>query len=181
VPAIHRLVLPDTPIGPLTLLASSAGLREIRFGLPRGPAPDELSSGEDHPVLGPAVRALRAYFRGAKDPFRSLPLDPPERTPFQRAVLDLLRQIPRGSYRTYGELARALDRGSPRSVGQAVGTNPLPVVIPCHRVVAGAGRLGGFSGGLERKIALLELEGIRADGPRFGARLRDGSELTLPL
>ncbi len=174
------LCLSDTPVGPLTLTASSQGLREVRFGNATflddsGPAGDVRSTnGRDAhfetciPVLETAADALYAYLDGADDTFHVVPLDLSDCTDFQRAVYRILTEVPRGSLVTYGEIAEQLGRGAPRAVGQAVGANPLPVVIPCHRVVAANERLGGFSGGLHRKVALLGLEGIRTreEGPR---------------
>ena len=121
-----------------------------------------------HP-LAPAILWLDRYFAGR----RPGPLPPyrlPSVTPFRQAVSDQLCQIPRGQTTTYGALACAIAsrphkaaahsrRPSPRAVGNAVGWNPLCVFIPCHRVVAAHGRLGGYSGGLANKLALLAHEG----------------------
>ncbi len=182
-PELHRVVLDDTPVGPLTLVASNTGLREVRFGRPseRAPGVASLAGGDPaHPVLTPAMDALRAYFSGDESALDGVPVDPARGSPFQRAVWAALRAIPRGEVTSYGALATELGQGSARSVGQAVGANPLPVVIPCHRVVTSDGRLGGFSGGLERKVALLELEGFHAEGTRFAARLlEDAPTLSL--
>lgn len=166
-----------SPVGPLSLSVSEHGLREVRFGLDPFPDPTEAPATQPREARAMAARAtaaLEAHFRGDADPFSALPLDLTGLTDFRRAVLELLRTIPRGSLITYGELARRLGRGSPRSVGQAVGANPLPIVVPCHRVVAAGRRLGGFSGGLERKVSLLALEGVRTTGPEFGARIVEG-------
>jgi len=179
--ASFHTVLPDTPVGPLTLLASTAGLREVRFGLPesRGvdPGGEERSpsvSVRSAPILEAAEDAVRDYLEGGDDAFDIVPLDLGRSTHFQRAVYRALTQVSRGSLVTYGELANRLGRGAPRAVGQAVGANPLPLVIPCHRVVAADERLGGFSGGLHRKVALLELEGIRTRGTGRRARVAVG-------
>jgi len=87
-------------------------------------------------------------------------------TPFQRAVWDALRAIPYGETRSYGELARAIGKpGAARAVGAACGANPWPIIVPCHRVIAADGALGGYSAGLKWKRVLLELEGTRLDGP----------------
>jgi methylated-DNA-[protein]-cysteine S-methyltransferase len=106
----------------------------------------------DHPV----ALWLRAYFTGHVLP---LPAMAPPHTPFQARLRQTLLAIPRGETKTYGELAGML-HSSPRAVGQALGANPLPILIPCHRVVA-AGGLGGFGGGLEWKQHLLNLESVR--------------------
>lgn len=105
----------------------------------------------------PSTAALHAYFDGAPDPFADLPLNPAG-TPFQRRVWAAMQAIPRGRTRTYGELARDL-RSSARAVGMACGANPIPIIIPCHRVT-GSGCLGGYSGGEgpDTKRYLLGLE-----------------------
>jgi methylated-DNA-[protein]-cysteine S-methyltransferase len=104
-----------------------------------------------------AIGQLEAYFEGERREF-DLPLAP-EGTPFQREVWEMLRKIPYGETVSYGELARRLERpGSSRAVGAANGRNPIPIVIPCHRVVGADGSLTGFGGGLEVKRRLLALE-----------------------
>ncbi|HPD15942.1 MAG TPA: methylated-DNA--[protein]-cysteine S-methyltransferase [Planctomycetota bacterium] len=105
------------------------------------------------------VRELAAYFRGEASRFLT-PLDLSSATPFQRKVWEELRRVPFGTTLSYGELARRV--GAPRAaraVGQAVGDNPIPIVIPCHRVIRSNGDLGGFSAGLEIKRWLLRHEG----------------------
>jgi methylated-DNA-[protein]-cysteine S-methyltransferase len=193
---LRRRVLAESPVGPLTLVASPEGLREIRFGVPSGPepavaggaasgeTPSDLDEAAEHLEL--AERALAAALRPASEsPDLHVPPLPPldlsGGTAFQQAVWRALLRIPRGQVRSYGDLARELGQGSPRAVGQAVGRNPLPVLVPCHRVVAGAGRLGGFSGGLERKVRLLEIEGYHAADARFDARLEGPEALELPF
>lgn len=119
-----------------------------------------LAEGES-PLLERVKVWLGDYFEGGE-----LPLPPlaPEGTPFQRAVWDLLPDIPRGKTATYGELAGTLSRRwgrtvSPRAVGSAVGRNPISILIPCHRVVGASGSLTGYAGGLDRKEWLLRHEG----------------------
>ncbi len=110
-------------------------------------------------VLLGAVMELGAYFQGTRTTF-SLPMDPIG-TPFQKNVWEYLRGIPLGESRTYAEAARALGREKAvRAVGAAVGRNPLSIFIPCHRILGSSGSLTGYAGGLDRKKALLELEGI---------------------
>jgi len=112
----------------------------------------------DNPILQLARRQLDEYFAGTRTSF-DLPLDA-EGTAFERRVWDLLRVIPYGTTTSYGELARRL--GEPkdaRAVGAANGKNPIPIVVPCHRVIGANGDLTGFGGGLERKRWLLEHEG----------------------
>ena len=146
----------DSPIGPLTLLASPRGLRVIAF-------PDETidlgGAARDPAALAHATDALDAYFAGDRTAFAGLPLDLGAGTAFQRGVWERLLAIPYGETVTYGELA--LRGGRPdrvRAVGAANGRNPLPIVVPCHRVVGADGRLVGYRGGLERKRALLDHE-----------------------
>jgi O-6-methylguanine DNA methyltransferase len=106
-----------------------------------------------------AAKAIRAYLSGGADPRVKLVV--PE-DGFSARVWREIRKIPRGEVRSYARIAKALRRpGAARAVGQACGRNPLPLVIPCHRVVASDGRIGGFSGSLQIKRRLLELEGFR--------------------
>jgi methylated-DNA-[protein]-cysteine S-methyltransferase len=155
----------DSPLGPLTLAASEHGLAGVWFQDHRYP-PKEATLGErvaagDHPVLDAAATQLGQYLAGGREAF-DLPLDPAG-TPKQRAVWEQLRLIPRGDVTTYGALAAAV--GSPRgaqAAGQAVGHNPLSIVVPCHRVVGANGAMTGYAGGLDRKRFLLELEGYLA-------------------
>ncbi|WP_102158259.1 methylated-DNA--[protein]-cysteine S-methyltransferase [Zhihengliuella halotolerans] len=154
--------LAATPIGPLTIAADAGRLTGIWFADHRfQPSPERLGEqvrpGDD-PLLDEAAAQLAAYAAGSADGF-DLPLGAPG-TPRQKAVWDQLCGIPRGSTVTYGEIARAV--GSPRgaqAVGQAVGRNPLSIVVPCHRVLGAGGGLTGYAGGAERKQFLLALEG----------------------
>jgi methylated-DNA-[protein]-cysteine S-methyltransferase len=121
----------------------------------------------DGALINELTRQLRGYFAGGKRGF-FLPLSPPG-TPFQQRVWAELARIPFGERRTYAQVAEALGgRGLARAVGNACGANPLPIVIPCHRVVASNGGLGGFSGGLAVKRLLLELEGAGGPASRWG-------------
>ena len=148
----------DTPIGTLLIAGDAASLHRITFpqrGRPAKPEP-EWQESQRGPV-GEAARQLGEYFAGKRADF-DLPLAPAG-TAFQRAVWLQLQQIPYGETISYGELARRV--GNPkasRAVGSANGANPLPIVIPCHRVIAGDGTLGGFGGGLPTKQTLLALE-----------------------
>jgi methylated-DNA-[protein]-cysteine S-methyltransferase len=117
-----------------------------------------------------AVSQIREYLAGVRSRF-DLPLDFTAATPFRKAVLEALLAVPFGETISYADLAERVDSRSPRAVGQAVGWNPLPIVVPCHRVVTRNGQLGGYSGGIDRKVALLALEGIRADGSAFRSRI----------
>jgi len=147
----------ETPIGKLLLAGDEGGIRFISF--PRGKG--KISPGpkwkEDRPFFKEAVRQLKAYFNGALKSF-SLPLAP-QGTPFQLAVWRALREIPYGETASYGEVAGRIGRPkASRAVGAANGANPLPIVIPCHRVIGSDGGLTGFGGGLDIKQALLDLE-----------------------
>jgi methylated-DNA-[protein]-cysteine S-methyltransferase len=154
-----------SPIGPLTLVAGAAGLSQIIFGDER-PADETDAGGDAARILDQARQQLGEYFVGERRTFQ-LPLDP-RGTPFQLAAWRLLGEIPYGETITYGEQARRLGRlGAARAVGAANGRNPLPIVVPCHRVVGANGRLVGFGGGLEAKRYLLNLE--------VSVRMRGGS------
>jgi len=143
-----------TPIGELTLVATDIGLREVRWP---GEAPPSIAveAPPDDPVLAAAAGQLRAWFAGERTAF-DLPLDLAAATDFQRRAWLALSEIPYATTRSYGEQARML--GAPRAaraVGAANGRNPLPIVLPCHRLVGADGSLTGFGGGLDVKRALL--------------------------
>lgn len=148
----------ETPIGTLLIAGDADAVLQIKFpqlGKPVKAEPD-WQEAQRGPV-GEAVRQLREYFAGKRTGF-DLPLAP-QGTAFQRSVWRQLQEIPYGETISYGELARRV--GNPkasRAVGSANGANPLPIVIPCHRVIAGDGTLGGFGGGLPTKQTLLALE-----------------------
>ena len=151
----HHVI--DTPIGPLTLIAADGELREVRF--PNAPPVDERAGPDDpdDPVLVDAARQLGEYFAGTRLAFE-LPLGP-RGTPFQLDAWRGLATIPYGETVSYGEQARRLGHdGKARAVGAANGRNPLPIVLPCHRVVGSDGSLTGFGGGLATKAWLLHHE-----------------------
>jgi methylated-DNA-[protein]-cysteine S-methyltransferase len=143
----------DSPIGPLGLIASEAGLRAVLFD------GRKIRTEGRSPVLAQAVRQLEAYFQGELLTF-DLPLEL-SGTDFQRRCWLALGSIPYGQTVSYGEQARRLGLGSDaaRAVGAANGRNPLPIVLPCHRVIGTDGSLTGFGGGLHVKRFLLEHEG----------------------
>lgn len=150
-----------TPLGDMTALAGPGGLRGLWFDDQKyHPGPLAAApAAAGHPLRARLARALDAYFAGHGLITAELPLDP-QGSAFQRAVWQLLREIPDGASRSYGELARLLGRPqAARAVGAAVGRNPISLLIPCHRVLGTAGQLTGYAGGLPRKIALLTLEG----------------------
>jgi len=147
----------ESPLGPLFLAADNVGLRRIELANGRGAALPDPAWKEDPSPLEEVIRQLRAYFAGELDTF-DLPLAP-EGTPFQLKVWNLLCDIPYGETISYGELARRI--GNPkasRAVGLANGSNPIPIVIPCHRVIGSNGKLTGYGGGLPIKEKLLALE-----------------------
>jgi methylated-DNA-[protein]-cysteine S-methyltransferase len=138
----------------LALVAGERGIEQIRFdGIP----PEDAVRHDDVPVLKQASQQLQAYFDGALRTF-DLPLSP-HGTAFQQSVWDALLAIPYGETRSYREVAAGI--GTPkavRAVGAANGQNPIPIVIPCHRVIGSNGKLTGFGGGLPLKRRLLDLE-----------------------
>lgn len=147
----------ETPIGRLLIAGDEAGIRHIAFPSGRQEMRPQPAWREDDVVLAPARAQLSEYFAGGLRDF-DLPLAP-RMTPFQRRVLEELRKVPYGMTVSYGELARRV--GNPkasRAVGMANGRNPLPIIIPCHRVVGSNGALTGFGGGLDTKRWLLEWE-----------------------
>jgi methylated-DNA-[protein]-cysteine S-methyltransferase len=155
----------ETPLGQLRVAVTEAGV--ARIALPR-------SSGSGFagwlrnvygdaervpwlPLLDKVTQEVAEYFAGKRREF-SLPLQPLG-TDFQREVWRAIAEIPYGETRTYSEIARAAGRPSAvRAAGSATGANPIPILIPCHRVIAAHGKLGGFSGGLDAKRRLLALE-----------------------
>jgi methylated-DNA-[protein]-cysteine S-methyltransferase len=153
--------LAKTPVGPLRLYFTDQGLSALEFaGEGSSPAPDnEAPPATLQPLIAAVKQELKAYFAGGPTDFASLPLDP-RGTPFQHRVWQELQKIPRGQAISYKELAARV--GNPkasRAVGQANGRNPIPLIIPCHRVINANGSLGGYSSGLERKRWLLKHEG----------------------
>jgi methylated-DNA-[protein]-cysteine S-methyltransferase len=148
----------DTPIGTLLIAGDAEAVRRIDFpknGKASTPGEDWTESARG--PVGQAVKQLREYFAGQRADF-DLPLLP-EGTEFQRSVWRNLQDIPYGETISYGELAKRV--GNPkasRAVGAANGQNPIPIVIPCHRVIGANGKLTGFGGGLPTKEALLALE-----------------------
>lgn len=149
----------ESPVGRLLLASDDAGVRVISF--PKGktaqqPEPDWVHKPAQ---LAPVRRQLEDYFDGTRTTF-DLVLAP-EGTPFQQAVWRILEAIPYGATLSYGDVARAISRPkASRAVGAANGANPIPIIIPCHRVIGGDGKLTGFGGGLDTKAALLALSGL---------------------
>ncbi len=168
----------ESPVGPLFVAATDAGVCEIGFarseseaefrrrlearGFDPTPASEaQVGAGSDgrEPALDRATRELREYFGGGRHRF-DLPLDWTGVSPFARAVLEATTQVPFGHLGTYRDIARRIGRpGATRAVGNALGRNPIPVVVPCHRIVRSDASLGGYTGGSFIKERLLALEG----------------------
>lgn len=161
-----------SPLGWICMAASSKGLCLLHFCGAEQPSEERVQEiltreypgcisepTEDSPLLLQAKEAVLAYLSKGP-PLPCLPLDMSKGTPFRRDVWEALCRIPHGETRSYLEIARSLGKPrAPRAVGQACGSNPIALFIPCHRVLASGGRLGGYAGGLNIKRALLELEG----------------------
>jgi methylated-DNA-[protein]-cysteine S-methyltransferase len=150
-----------TPLGTMTAAATASGLTGLWFdGQAHHPGPLTVPEDASQPQLLAAARALLAYFQGATDPLHLVPLDL-HGTPFQQAVWRALISLPRGATSTYGQIASVA--GAPaalRAAGAAIGRNPVSVLVPCHRVLGRDGSLTGYAGGLHRKTALLQGEGV---------------------
>lgn len=162
----------DSPFGPLLLASTKRGL--VRVGLPNQ-EPDELLADlaervsprvlEAPAELDEVRRELDLYFAGKLDHF-DLPLDWRLSSGFRQRVLRAIDRIPYGQTRSYTEMARrAGNERAVRAAGSACGSNPIPLVVPCHRVLRTSGALGGYGGGLPMKQALLELEGVLDEKP----------------
>lgn len=158
----------QSPLGAITLAASPAGLAGLWFDRQRH-LPDELASPsawpthQAHPVLQKAAQQLGEYFAGQRYVF-DLPLDLSGGTAFQQAVWQAIRAIATGTTTSYGHIGKSIGNAAAvRAVGAAVGRNPISIVVPCHRVLGAGGALTGYAGGLERKTALLRLEGAAAE------------------
>jgi methylated-DNA-[protein]-cysteine S-methyltransferase len=148
------------PMGEMIVAATDHGIAGVWFeGQRHMPEHSSWPVDESDPLLRKAIAQLDDYFAGRRASF-DLPLDLQAGTPFQQSVWKALLAIPRGATTNYGALSREI--GAPaaaRAVGAAVGRNPVSIVVPCHRVLGSGGSLTGYAGGLERKSALLKLEG----------------------
>jgi methylated-DNA-[protein]-cysteine S-methyltransferase len=169
----HHYTTLTTPIGLLTLVGSDRGLTAVLWEHDESLHEQLAAAVEDaaHPVLQHARQQLNEYFAGARRTF-TVKLDLVG-TPFQVRVWDALRGIPFGQTRSYGDIAEQIgSRKAVRAVGAANGRNPVPIIVPCHRVIGADGTLTGFAGGLAIKARLLALEGGSAAHP--GAQLALG-------
>jgi methylated-DNA-[protein]-cysteine S-methyltransferase len=153
----------QSPMGPIKIVADEKAITQVFFCAKSDEAftfyfrsnPEETGSTLTHE----AAKQLKEYFAGSRKAF-DLPLNPVG-TKFQMQVWDSLKSIPYGEVLTYGELAAKIKKPkSYRAVGGANGKNPIGIIIPCHRVIAAGGKLGGYTGGLEYKEYLLDLEGV---------------------
>ncbi|MFO0629292.1 MAG: methylated-DNA--[protein]-cysteine S-methyltransferase [Polyangiales bacterium] len=152
-----------SPVGGLTLFADDRALVAIAFNEQLRGSGADARDDPAHPVLTRARAELEEYFAGDRKTF-TIPLGA-RGTAFQQRVWDALAEIPWGETRSYGDIARRI--GNPkgvRAVGLANGRNPLPIVVPCHRVIGSDGSLTGYGGGLPIKVKLLGLEGISTPG-----------------
>ncbi|GKT08697.1 methylated-DNA--[protein]-cysteine S-methyltransferase [Desulforhabdus sp. TSK] len=161
-----------SPLGWICMAASSRGLCLLHFCGTEQPSEEHVREilareypgcisepTEDSPLLLQAKEAVLAYLSKGS-PLPRIPLDMSKGTLFRRDVWEALCRIPHGETRSYLEIARSLGKPrAPRAVGQACGSNPIALFVPCHRVLAAGGRLGGYAGGLDIKRTLLELEG----------------------
>ena len=169
-PQVFYDVLPRSPVGRVCVATNERGVIAVDIGLGEREFVSRLEArtragvrrSADH--VGPALRQVEEYLSGVRTSF-DLPIDLSWTTAFQRHVLQAALAIPRGQTRTYHQVARRIGRPTAaRAVGQALGHNPLPIIIPCHRVLGSDGSLHGYSGGagLATKAWLLRLEGARA-------------------
>ncbi len=161
VPLVAQAVI-DSPVGPLTALATAKGIAGLWFDAQQH-HPGDLDAPLDakNPQIAAMRRWLDAYWSNQDPSPRDVTLDL-HGTPFQRAVWQALLGIPFGRTRTYGEIATQLATpgSGPRAVGTAVGRNPVSIFVPCHRVIGANGSLTGYAGGLPRKEKLLQHEGV---------------------
>lgn len=152
-----------SPLGDLSLVADSQGLIGVWFVgqkyFEQGINNDAILEA-DNTVLSQARQWLDAYFAG-ENPKQGELLLSPQGTPFQKQVWQVLREIPFGQTMTYGDIAERIHCHSARAVGGAVGRNPLSIIVPCHRVLGSHGQITGYAGGTDKKIWLLQHEGVK--------------------
>ncbi|WP_395060740.1 methylated-DNA--[protein]-cysteine S-methyltransferase [Polaromonas sp.] len=153
-----------SPLGSIIIAATAKGLAGLWFDGQRHLPPELVGpavwpSAPDHPVLKEVIRQLGEYFAGQRTEFE-VPLDLACGTAFQQSVWQALLKIPQGGTASYSEVSARIGKpAAVRAVGAAVGRNPVSIIVPCHRVMGAGGALTGYAGGLERKSALLKLEG----------------------
>jgi len=179
VSAVYSGLLRDTPAGTIAVWVTRHGVRRIGSVTPEM-IEDGHWDASGHPTLRVALHQLSQYFDRKRERFH-LQLDFSGATEFQKRIFERLIDIPYGRIVSYGDIADEMGvAGAARAVGQAVGANPLPIVVPCHRVVRSDGRLGGYSGGLRQKVALLAVEGVNVEGYQSRSRVHP-EVLQLPL
>ncbi len=161
----------QSPLGKMIIAATDKGLAGLWFDGQRH-LPAELTgpvvwpTEPGHPVLQKVIAQLTEYFSGQRSSF-DVPLDLTYGTAFQQSVWQALLKIPQGGTASYGEVSQRIGKpAAVRAVGAAVGRNPVSIIVPCHRVMGAGGALTGYAGGLERKSALLQLEGVALEGAR---------------
>lgn len=160
---LYYAVLPS-PVGELTLIAESNALIGLWF---EGQQPNLTEAVMDptNPILAASINWLKAYFDGKNPSAQDIPVRF-YGSSFQKCVWNHLRRVPYGESVTYGEIANRIakefgkDKMSAQAVGNAVGANPISIIVPCHRVLGSGGKLTGYAGGLDKKRSLLELEHI---------------------
>ena len=167
--------LTDTPVGPVSFVAGDTGLKKVSYR-PLQMLKAELRLYEAKPSLegleaiGTLLAEVNEYLFGIRKTF-TVKIDWGAVEGFQREVLTMTAEIPYGQVKTYGEIAEKLGKpGAARAVGGALGRNPMPIVIPCHRVVGSGGRLVGYTGGLTTKAFLLGLEGHAIEDGRIKSK-----------
>ena len=155
----------QSPLGKMIIAATDKGLAGLWFEGQRHLPPElagpvQWPSDPEHPVLQQVMTQLTEYFTGQRTQF-DVPLDLAYGTAFQQSVWQALLKIPQGGTASYGEVSQRIGKpAAVRAVGAAVGRNPVSIIVPCHRVMGANGALTGYAGGLERKTALLKLEGV---------------------
>ena len=158
-----------SPLGTIAIAATAKGLAGLWFAENQRYLPPELTGSKawpedtNHPILQQASEQLGEYFAGRRSQFE-LPLDLSCGTAFQQSVWQALLAIPQGEVTSYGDISRRIGHpAAVRAVGGAIGRNPVSIIVPCHRVTGNGGALTGYAGGLDRKTALLRLEGALAE------------------